>query len=813
MKFLQARSDRSSGASSRSLRLGRLFAAVAVASALSPPVLAQPAQTDPASRSGPAAATGTVAGTAFDHDGHRATDGEAILVDLRRRVDLAGDGTFRFADVPAGNYLLEVRSPTLGTGLARVEVAAGETLEIEISLDKSVLADELFVTASADPRSQLEVAQPTSVLAGAELDLKRQATLGETLADEPGVSSTYFGPGASRPVIRGLGGERVRVLTDGVGSGDAAGLSPDHAVSADPLAAERIEVIRGPATLLYGSSAVGGVVNVLDGRIPSYVPGQAMTGQVEVEGGSVSDSRAGAASLDGGLGRPGGGGFAWHVDYSRRETDDYEIPGFGPLDPEEREESEPGLLANSALETESGALGASWVGDRGYFGVAVSGFDTLYGIPGHGHEHEEGEEHEEDEEHEEGEEHEEDEEGVSIDLEQRRVDLRGEITDLSGTVGQGLFRGLKLRLGVADYEHVELEGAEVGTRFDNESWEARLELVQRRRGRLSGSIGLQGSSSDFVAIGEEAFVPPSVTDTLALFTFQEVELRDDLRLQLGARVESQEIDPESAANRPLEARSGEALSGSAGLVWDVGDRWSVGASAARTERQPNATELFALGPHAATRTFEIGDPGLDDETSLGLDLSLRKRRGRLTGVVNLFANRFDGYIFEAFTGEVEDDLDVVRFSQRDADFYGAELDAVARLAEIADGHLDLTFGVDLVRGELERAGPGESEDLPRIPPLTGRLGLEFHHGPYRAGVEVTRAEEQDRVATNETPTDGYTLLGATFSYRLFLGTTVTDVIVRGRNLTDEEARNHVSFLKDEAPLPGRDVSVALRVSF
>jgi iron complex outermembrane receptor protein len=506
------------------------------------------------------------------------------------------------------------------------------------------------------------------------------------------------------------------------------------------------------------------VVNVLDGRIPDHVPSQPITGQVEVAGGTVADERSGAASLNGGAGR-----IAWHADFLMRETDDYEIPG--PTS----------VLANSALESEAGAFGVSWVGDRSYVGVSVSGFDTLYGVPG-GHHEEEGEE------------------SIRIDLEQRRADLRGEYRGFGG-----FFRGVKYRFGAADYEHVELEGAEVGTRFTNDSWEGRLELVQSPRGRLSGSIGAQVASNDFAAIGEEAFVPPSVTDSWAVFAFEELALRDGLRFQFGGRFERQDVEPEGDA----AGRSEDGVSGSLGLVWDPSEDYSVGVSVARSERLATATELFADGPHIATRAFEIGNPALDSETSLGVDLSLRKRAGRLTGVLNLFANRFDGYIFESFTGEEEDGLQVIRFEQADAEFYGAELAAVGRLVQVGEAHLDLRFGADLVRAELT----GSGSPLPRIPPLSAHLGLDFHHGPFRATLEGIRAEEQDRVAENETPTGGYTLLNAALFYRFLLGRTVTDVIVRGRSLTDEEARNHVSFLKDVAPLPGRDLSLGLRVGF
>jgi len=724
---------------------------------------------------------------------------EVMLVNQRQRTTVGEDGAFRFAGVPAGTHLVHAEGP-LGHGVAEVRLAAGETVEVEIPIDIAVM-EELVVSAGAGARGRLDVAQPTSVLTGEELDQRQAATLGETLAAEAGVSSTYFGPGASRPVIRGLGGERVRTLQGGIGSADAAGTSPDHAVAADPLSAERIEILRGPATLLYGSSAVGGVVNVLDGRIPSHVPGEALSGKAEVGAGSSADERSGAVSLTGGEGN-----FAWHADYSRREADDQEIP-----DDARAADGDflGGVLENSALDTESGSLGASWVGERGHVGISVSGFETLYGVPA-GHEHEDEHEHEHEDELGDGHD-EEEEEAIRIDLEQQRVDLEGEYLFAEAGRPLGLVGGVKVRLGVADYEHVELEGDEVGTRFGNDSWEGRLELIQRPVaagfGDLTGSLGVQASSSDFVAVGEEAFVPPSVTDDLAVFAFQELA-RGAFTYQLGARLESRDVDPAGA----LPERSFDGLSGSLGVVWKLADDYSLTAALSSSERLPTATELYADGPHVATRAFEIGDPSLRPEDSLGLDLSLKTDQDRVNGAVNVFVNRFDGFIYEEPTGGEEDGLTVVRFVQRDAELTGAEIDLLWRLGEVAGGHLDLSTRADYVRAELTD-GPGAGEALPRIPPLRYGLGLSYHRGAWKGSVEVRRVEEQDRVAARETPTAGYTLINATASYRLLAGDTVTDVVLRGTNLGDEVARNHVSFLKDEVPLPGRDVSLLLRVAF
>jgi iron complex outermembrane receptor protein len=745
------------------------------------------------------AAGGSLTGKVTTLDGQPVADAQVRLVELNRRTSVDEGGTFRFENVPAGSYLLEAVSRRLGTAVERVRIAAGATVETTLALDVSIHREEILVTAGAEAHSRYEIAQPASVLSDDELQERLQPTLGETLSQEPGVSSTFFGQGASRPVIRGIGGDRIRVLETGLGAGDASTTSPDHAVSIDPFLAERIEVVRGPATLLYGSSAVGGVVNVIDSRIPGELPAEKLTGTVELRGGSASDERGGGAQLAGGAGR-----LAWHVDFLKRETDDYEIPGFaesqalrdaeegeGGGEEEEHEEAF-GLLPNSATDTESGAVGLSYVGENGFLGASVSGLDTLYGIPG-GHHHEEGEGAGEGGEPAE-------EAAVRIDLKQRRYDLRGGFTRPFGP-----FRGANVRFGVTDYEHVELEGEEIGTRFTNDGWEGRFELLQNRTGSLSGSVGLQILSRDFEAIGAEAFVPPTQTDSRAVFAFEEVE-RGPWRLQFGARYERQDV---TATTAGVNDRSFNGLSGSFGLIYGPGEDYSLGISVARSTKLPNAEELFSNGPHIATNAFEIGDPNLDAETSLGLDLTLRKTGGPLKGEITLFGNRFDSYIFEQATDEEEDGLPVFRYVQRDAEFYGAELSGVAALFHDEPNHVDLEIGADFVRAELRDTG----EPLPRIPPRRYRLGLHYQGDKLQGRIEGIRAEKQDRVSELELPTAGYTLLNASVGYTFFTSRAVYDVLLRGTNLTDEEARNHVSFLKDLVPLPGRDVSLSLRVSF
>ncbi len=709
-------------------------------------------------------ATGAISGRVLSAAGAPASDAEVRLIDLRRSASPGADGAFRFGDVPAGDYLIEATSPTLGGAVDRVQVAAGETATVELRLDLAVHRDEIVVTAGPDARSQFELAQATTVLADDDLARKVRGTIGETLAEEPGVAANSWGNGASRPVIRGLGGDRIRVLESGLGSGDASTTSPDHAVSFDPELASRIEIVRGPATLLYGGSATGGVVNVIDGRIPDALPGRPIGGSVDLRAGSNADERVGAASLDGGL-----GSFAWHVEGVKRKADDYS--------------SGAGKVGNSALDAESKGVGLSYVSDRGFLGVSYATFDTVYGSPL--------------------------EDEVRIDLAQKRADLRGEIDrPVAG------LSAVKVRFGTTDYEHVELEGGEVGTRFLNDSWEGRMEAVQQTVGRLSGSFGVQLSKRDFSAIGEESFVPPTTTDNQALFTFQEISV-GPLRYQLGARYERQTVVAEVASEETTARidRDLSGLSASLGAVWLPNDDWSLGASLARSVKLPNAEELFSNGPHIATGAFEIGDPVLREEVNLGLDLSLRKRTGRLTGEVSLFANRFDRFIYESFTPEFtegEEPLQIVRFVARDAEFRGAELSAVYRLYHGEPNHLDLEGGADFVHASLRGAS---NDPLPRIPPARYRLALHYRGGRFEAKVEGVRAARQDRVAAFETPTEGYDLLNADLSYRFLVGNTVLDLLLRGTNLTDALARNHVSFLKDVAPLVGRNVSLGVRLGF
>lgn len=645
--------------------------------------------------------------------------------------------------------------------------------------------DDLVVTASPLARAADEISAPTSVLAAEALARRLQPTLGETLAGLPGVDSTYFGPGASRPIIRGLGGDRIRVLAGGVGTLDASVVSPDHAVSLDPLLIERVEVVRGPAALLYGGGAIGGVVNVVDGRIPEELPAGPVTGRFEVRGDTAAGERAAAGVLTGAAGK-----WAWRLDGFRRETDDVEIPGFAETaallaEHDAGEEGPParGTLPNSATKTEGGAFGLGYIGDRGHVGVAYSGFASLYGVPGHEH-------------------HREEEAGdVRIDLRQRRWDVHGE-----WLAPVGLLRAARFQLGMADYDHTELEGDEVGTRFENRAHEGRLELLHGKLGGVEGALGWQFARSDFAAVGAEAFMPPSVTRQQAVFVYEEF-VRGDWTAQLGARVERQRITPEGASGLPARRHTGETFT--AGLIWRVNEGGSIALSASANERAPNAQELYADGPHAGTGAYEVGDPALGVEKSRGLDLGYRHRRGAVTGEVSLFLNRFDGYIYEEATGAEADGLPVFAFVQRDAGLYGAEAEVVFHLHEAKESLTDLRVFADSVRA----TNTSDDTPLPRTTPVRFGAGFDWRRGPWSFSAEWRRVQGQDRLAPRETATPAYDLVGLAGAWRFDAGRAHGEVFVRGSNLLDETARVHASFLKDVAPLPGRNLTAGVRLAF
>jgi iron complex outermembrane receptor protein len=667
--------------------------------------------------------------------------------------------------------------------LVATPLHAADTASTEHEEEHARELDAVIVRADPLRSTYGDLIQPASVLRGPELERRKAGTLGETLQREPGVQSSYFGPGVGRPIIRGQDGARVQVLSEGLASMDVSTVSNDHAVTIEPFLADQIEVLRGPATLLYGAGAVGGVVNVVDGRIPEEAAARPISGRAQFGGDSVADTLFGMARVE-----LGGDRFVLRADAFHRDASDYDIPGRAEIDADEDEPS--GTLENSALRTRGGAVGASWIGDSGFIGVAVSDFRSNYGIPGHGHEHEHDDAIAKSEYEEEA--------AVRLDLDQTRIDVKGGLeTSLAAA------EKIRMRIGHNEYQHVELEGSEIGTRFDNEEYSGRLDIVHGEWAGWNGAYGLSFNQRDFAAAGEEAFVPPSDTDQFGMFVLEQREM-GALMIELGARYDTQSIDV-ATDSRSVD-HSG--FTASAGASYSLTEAASLTFGLDRAARLPTAEELFSDGPHAATASFEIGDEDLDEEISNQVELGLRWRSDRLKASINAFHAQFDDFIYLVETGEIEDDLPVRQWTQADTRFTGFEVEGVWHMAETDVGHFDLQAFGDQVHARLDGG-----DDLPRIP--QSRLGseLRWHDGPWLATVGAVHYFEQDRTAELESSTASFTLWDASLTYALDAGDTSIEMYLKGENLGDEEARLHTSLLKDLAPLPGRNISAGMRVYF
>ncbi len=670
---------------------------------------------------------------------------------------------------------------------------------------------DIVVTGSGVGR--LDVLAGTSVVEGVDLQREMAGQIGDVLADLPGVSATGFAPGASRPVLRGFQGERVRVLTDGIGAIDASNTSADHAVTIDPLTAERIEVLRGPASLLYGSSAIGGAVNVIDRRIPLRIPEEPVHVDATAATDTASDLRQIGGSADAPLGRE----FVVHVDGSWRKTDNLEIPGFAASDalraelladaaahadePGEAEElieaaNRRGIVENSDTETWSAGAGVAWIGERATLGISAGLYDTFYGVPlrpgaGHHHEDEGGAGPDEHEEH--------GHESVDIDLRQWRADLRGSLS-----FDDGPFAEARTRWGVTNYTHTELENGETGTVFDVNGVEGRVELVQRG-GLLGpdggGSIGAQYYRRKLDATGAEAFVPPSKTSQFALFTLQEHEF-DAVTLELAGRYEHAEQDADGFASRSFDS-----VSGAVGIWHETPAGVRFGLNASRVERAPAGEELYADGPHPATQQFEVGDPTLGTEKALGIEAYVRGAFGPATFSLTGFATRFDDYIYLAATGEEEDDLPVFQQMQQDADYIGFEAETAFPLVRLGEVALGNEISASYVRAELD-----DGSAVPLIPPLSARYALTAKTRQLEGRVDVGLYDDQDRIAAYETKTDGFTMIDASLAWKPWRGNRNLTVIGQVDNIFDVDARRHSSVTKDFVPMAGRNFRLSVRVS-
>lgn len=707
----------------------------------------------------------------------------------------------------------------------------------------------IVVTANPLERTQLNSAQPISVLDGDELRQKHAHTLGETLSKEPGINNTHFANVAGSPIIRGLDGPRVKVTQNGLDTGDVSRGSPDHAVTTETSTATQVEILRGPATLLYGSGAIGGVVNVVDNRIAKQrVDG--VEGSYGVGANTAADQRDANVAINAGQDLANGNSLVWHFDGFVRDSDDYEVPNFI------NDEGEAGdTVENTFVEAQGANFGLSYVTDSSYLGFSYGRLEQTYGIPGHEHGHEEEEEEEEEHhddhegEHDHDEEHEhEHEAGPYADLTQNRIQLAG-----GWSMPDSAIRQVDLKIGYTDYQHSEIEDGTPATTFTNEQYEARLTARHQPLAGWDGAFGVQWFGSDQRAVGEEAYTLPSDTQRTGLFWVGE-QTFGAYNWQLGARYEHVRMSTEDDHVR-LDTEVFDPISLSAGFTRPLTDTVSLAVNLSHAQRSPSANEIFSNGAHFATRTYEIGlayephetspnhvhidenEQAVELEVSNNLDIGFHYEAETLHAQVNFFYNRVDDFVYGRVTGFDSDDLHiedhgheedhgaeeghdddghedehahgghlpVIAYEQRDVELFGYELEAGWAIND----NWELTGFSDFTRARLRDGG-----DLPRIP--AQRIGADIHYSQqgWEAELGYIYYGAQNRVALNETSTDSYGLVNAQVSYYPNWSASQSfGIYLKAENLTDELGFVHTSFLKDDAPVRGRNITLGLRGEF
>ncbi|MEY3883430.1 MAG: hypothetical protein RLZZ379_708, partial [Pseudomonadota bacterium] len=612
---------------------------------------------------------------------------------------------------------------------------------------------------------------PVTVLNGRELSIKRESTLGETLNGIPGVSSTSFGPNASRPVIRGLDAERVRIMQNGVGVVDASSLSFDHAVSVDPLVIEQVDVIRGPAALLYGGSAVGGVVNAVDHRIPKEKL-EGITGRTEARlGGPANESNmVGVVDV-------GNGQIAIHADAYARKSNNLTIPGFAVSNRKALTDgtlqTNNGTLKNSSATSDGGALGASLTFDSGYLGASYSGFNSNYGTVA--------------------------EENVRIDMKSQRWDIASEFNDLGKIVNR-----VKFRLAHTDYQHQEIDAGIIGTTFKNSGMEGSLEAGHAKIGNMSGVVGLQFQNTTFAALGEEAFVPSTNSQSKALYVYEELPI-EQFKFSVGGRTEYTNVDAGAWAKNPsAQNASFNPTSYALGGLYTFTPNWTLASNISHNERAPSYFELYANGAHLATGQYELGNSSFSKERSNGIDVQIRWKDGKNSFSAGPYYTKFSNFIGLLNTGTEVDGLPVAQFSAVAATFKGFEAEGKFNLHD----NLDLKLTGDYVRATNLSSG----EALPRIAPLRLGAGLQYQKNSLGARLNVLHAFAQERIAANELATNGYTNISALITYKLPTKVNV-ELFAKANNLLNQDIRDSASFLKDIAPQGARSVMIGLRSDF
>ncbi len=772
----------------------------------------------------------SIQGEVKNNDG-KAIAGATVRVEGTSAVTITDkNGQFTFHDLNAGKNEFHISAAGFAHLHQNIILSKDEESTLTLVLSRSPI-EVIDIISTPMHMSVMESAAPVSVLTGETLRRQQASTLGDTLEKLPGVQTNFHGSVASTPIIRGLSGPRVMIAQNGLDSSDVSRVGPDHSVASEASTSQQIEVLRGPATLFYGSGAIGGVVNVVDGRVPKDSSTQ---GEWLLESNSVDDRKLASFNLT-----TGTESFGFYVDGYWRESNDYEIPVEAKLEDDGHEEHETGnfTVANSAEKSNGLTLGTSYLFNEGYIGVAVEQFNREYDVPGHSH----------------------GDESVYADLEQTRVQLLGEYSFKNQFI-----KTVKLASGFTDYEHAEIEGGQTGTLFENETQEVKLDVIHTPLNDWNGGISFHFKNSEVAAQGEEAFTPPSKTQTFALGLMEEKHFGDVL-LQLGARIEHIKLTADDVLLPTIEAHSHDEteddhdhdhdheeetnstkvyaveheftpVSLSAGIVWNFTPGYNLGLSLSRSERAPSASELLSFGPHIGTGSYEVGalfssntnngviglsNELIDLETANNIDLTFRKTKGDIAFVFNAFYNQVDNYYYQSFSGlyaesghnhgeeehdhdEHSDELPVYVFQTDDVVLHGFE----AQVAWQVNDTFKATVFSDYVRAKLEDGG-----NLPRTPPL--RLGTQFSYETEQlsAHLDITRYQEQDDIAATETATDGYTLVDASVSYDLEIMSHDVALYLKGTNLTDTEARVHTSFIKNIAPRPGRSIALGIRGYF
>jgi len=695
-------------------------------------------------------------------------------------------------------------SLTLMTTVAIAETTAKTLAVVSDGTISSTSAGRTIenITVMAHPLSGEGLSQAIDILEGAELERKATTNIGATLAKQPGIHSAPFGNAVGRPIIHGLGGARIKIMEDRIDTLDVSVTSGDHAVSIEPFIAERIEVLKGAGALLYGSGAIGGVVDIHTGRIPHHIPKKSISGGVETRFNNNDDANTTSIKLNGGK-----NSFAWHLDATRKDSGDYKIPGdaesarlhaleeaeAGP-GAEEHEEPSGDTLPGSAFKFESAAIGGSYIKDWGFIGLSVSDTDATYGLPGHTEHHEEpvggivdpAEEHGE--------------ETPTLILKQTRTDFELGLEDPFDSVSS-----INVRVGVNDYEHQEIEpDGEVATRFSNQAWESRAELIFDT-GEWTNALGAQYSQRDFSAVGEEAFIQPVDSSESGLFWLAERSL-SRFDLEAGLRIGKTKHKPSAAANKDFSN-----YSASLGAIIPLSDMWQLNIIADYSSRAPVAEELYADGPHLTTNSYEQGNASLDSETAINLSATLQYQDERWSGSITTYQTQFSDFIYQQATGGELDELAVFAYQQNDARFFGADVELAANIIKQSDNHVRLKALFDFVDAEVDVTG---NQHLPRTPPMRYGLGIDGQWGRFSGSIDYLRVDKQLDTADFELASDGYNDLTAYAEIKqpLSNGLLLTGFL-QGKNLTNDEQRVHTSFIKDLAPAPARTIEVGFRLVF